>query len=109
MNVSLHSVFPICLRDIVCFKIIGKVTANLIFYNTSESKKDKLQNVEAVVFKSKIYVIHGYTRSKHDNGNHNYGVDMAAVVHCFYSAKNEWEQQNINLVSSFWIQSLCCQ
>ena len=71
--------------------------ANLSFYNTSNSKTDKLQNVGAVVsFKSKIYVIHGYTRSEHDNGNHNYRVDMAA------------EQKNINLVSSFWIQSLCC-
>ena len=53
--------------------------ANLSFYNTSNSKTDKLQNVGAVVsFKSKIYVIHGYTRSEHDNGNHNYRVDMAA-------------------------------
>ena len=38
--------------------------ANLSFYNTSDSKKDKLQNVAAVVFKSKIYVIHGYTRNE---------------------------------------------
>ena len=67
--------------------------ANLSFYNTSDSKKDKLQNVAAVVFKSKIYLIHGYTRSEHDNGNYTYRVDMAAVVHCFDPAKNEWEQK----------------
>ena len=68
--------------------------ANLSFYSTSDSKKDKLQNVAAVVFKSKIYVIHGYTRSEHDNGNYTYRVDMAAVVHCFDPAKNKWEQKS---------------
>ena len=68
--------------------------ANLSFYYTSDSKKDELQNVAAVVFKSKIYVIHGYTRSEHDNGNYNYRVDMAAVVHCFDPAKNKWEQKS---------------
>lgn len=66
---------------------------NLSFFSTSDSKKDKLQNVAAVVFKSKIYVIHGYTRSEYDNGNHNYRVDMAAVVHCFDPAENEWERK----------------
>lgn len=68
--------------------------AKLSFYNTSDSKKDKLQNVAAVVFKSKIYVIHGYTRSENDKGNDNYRVDMAAVVHCFDPAKNKWEQKS---------------
>ena len=68
--------------------------ANLSFYYTSDSKKDELQNVAAVVFKSKIYVIHGYTRSEHDNGNYNYRVDMAAVVHCLDPAKNKWEQKS---------------
>jgi len=67
--------------------------AKLSFYNTSDSKKDKLQNVAAMVFKSKIYVIHGYTRSENDKGNDNYRVDMAAVVHCFDPAKNKWEQK----------------
>jgi len=68
--------------------------AQLSFYKTSDSKKDKLQNVAAaVVFKSKIYVIHGYTRSENDKGNDNYRVDMAAVVHCFDPAKNKWEQK----------------
>ena len=67
--------------------------ANLSFYSKSDNKKDKLQNVAAVVFKSKIYVIHGYTRSEHDNGNYNYRVDMAAVVHCFDPAENKWAQK----------------
>lgn len=66
--------------------------ANLSFYSTRDSKKDKLQNVAAVVFKSKIYVIHGYTRSEQENGS--YRVDMAAVVHCFDPAKNKWEQKS---------------
>ena len=66
---------------------------NLSFYSTSGSKKDKLQNVAAVVFRSKIYLIHGYTRSEYDNRNYNYLVDMAAVVHCFDPAENEWEQK----------------
>ena len=68
--------------------------ANLSFYSTSDSKKDKLQNVGAVVFKSKIYVIHGYTRSEHDDGNYHFRVDMAAVVHCFDPANNKWEQKS---------------
>ena len=66
--------------------------ANLSFYNTSDSNKDKLQNVAAVVFKSKIYVIHGYTRSENE-GYCGCRVDMAAVVHCFDPAKNKWEQK----------------
>ena len=67
--------------------------ANLSFYSSSDSEKDKLQNIAAVVFKSKIYVIHGYTRNEHDKGNDSYRVDMAAVVHCFEPAKNKWEQK----------------
>ena len=69
-------------------------TANLSFYRTSNSKKDKLQTIAAVVLKSKIYVIHGYTRSEHDNGNYNFRVDMPAVVHCFDPPKNQWEQKS---------------
>ena len=65
--------------------------AKLSFFNTSDNKKDKLQNVAAVVFKCKIYCIHGYTRSESEG--HAHRVDMAAVVHCFDPAKNEWEQK----------------
>ena len=67
--------------------------ANLRFYSNNDSKKEKLQNVAAAVFKFKIYVIHGYTRSENDKGNDDYRVDMAAVVHCFDPAKNKWEQK----------------
>ena len=63
------------------------------FYSTSDSKKDKLQNIAAVVFRSKIYLIHEYTSSEYDNRNCNYRVDMAAVVHCFDRGENEWEQK----------------
>ena len=66
--------------------------AKLSFYSTSDSKKDKLQNIAAVVFKSKIYVIHGYTRGEND-GHYSCRVDMPAVVHSFDPAKNEWEQK----------------
>ncbi len=65
--------------------------ANLSFYNTSDNKRDKLHNVAAVVLKCKIYVIHGCTRSESEG--HAHRVDMAAVVHCFDPAKNEWEQK----------------
>ena len=80
--------------------------ANFSFYYTSDSKKDKLQSVAAVVFKSKIYVIHGHTRSEHDNGHYNYRVDMAAVVHCFDPAKNKWEQKSSTRYSHFGSMSL---
>ena len=66
---------------------------NLSFYNTSDGKKDKLQNIAAVVFKSKIYVIHGYTRGENDGHCYGCRVDMPAVVHSFEPAKNKWEQK----------------
>ena len=65
--------------------------ANLSFYNTSDNNKDKLQNVAAVVFRCKIYVIHGYTRCESEGQRSQ--VDMAAVMHCFDPVMNEWEKK----------------
>ena len=64
---------------------------NLSFFSTI-SDKDKLRNVAAVVLKSKIYVIHGYSRNISE-GRYAQWVDKPAVVHCFDPAKNEWEQK----------------
>ena len=63
--------------------------ANLSFFNTS-SDKDKLSTVAAVVWKSKIYVIHRYTRI---DINHSLVADKPALVHCFDPVKNEWKQK----------------
>ena len=54
---------------------------------TKRSGKDELKTVTAVVWKSKIYVIHGFRRWVES------WVDKPAVVHCFDPAKNEWEQK----------------
>ena len=65
--------------------------ANLSFFNTS-SDRDKLTTVAAVVWKSKIYVIHGYRRNEREGRKDNW-IPKPAVVHCFDPAKNEWEQK----------------
>ena len=65
--------------------------ANLSFFSTS-SDKGKLCTVSAVVLKSKIYVIHGYSRNVSEGGYAQW-VAKPAVVHCFDPEKNEWEQK----------------
>jgi hypothetical protein len=65
--------------------------ANLSFFK-KRGRKDTLFTVEAVVFKSKLFTIHGYKRNEGDSMFPNW-VDKAAVVHCFDQAKNEWEQK----------------
>ena len=65
--------------------------AYLSFVKTS-SGNDHLKTVAAVVFKYKIYVIHGYSRYEGE-GRCRHLVDKPAVVHCFDPAKNEWEEK----------------
>ena len=63
--------------------------ANLRILNRN-SYNDKLTTVSAVVWKSKINVIHGYQRDESDDDD---WVAKPALVHCFDPAKNEWEQK----------------
>ncbi|KAL9986288.1 hypothetical protein ACROYT_G000412 [Oculina patagonica] len=65
--------------------------ANLSFLKKCD-RKDKFCTVEAVVLKSKVFVIHGYKRNQGDSMSPNW-VDKPALVHCFDPAKNEWEQK----------------
>ena len=55
-------------------------------------RKDDFCTVEAVVLKSKVFVIHGYKRNEGDSMSPNW-VDKPALVHCLHSAKNEWEEK----------------
>ena len=59
---------------------------------TKTDRKNTFCTVEAVVFKSKVFVIHGYKRNEGDSKSPNW-VDKPAVVHCFDPAKNEWQQK----------------
>ena len=54
-------------------------------------RKDALFTVESVVFKSKLFTIHGYKRNEGDSKLPNW-VDKAAIVHCFDPTKNKWKQ-----------------
>ena len=65
--------------------------ANLSFFKTSRCD-DKLSTVSAVVFKSKIYVIHGY-QGIGSGEMYNDRIYNPAMVHSFDPAKNEWEQK----------------
>ena len=66
--------------------------AKLSFLKTSDNQKDTLITVAAVVWKSKIYAIHGYTRK--EIMQHSWHTEFKpAVVHCFDPAKNEWQQK----------------
>ena len=66
--------------------------ANLSFFNTS-SDSDRLSTAAAVVWKSKIYVVHGHQRKEGSGDLSTAWVNKPAVVHCFDPAKNEWEQK----------------
>ena len=45
-------------------------------------RKDALFTIDAVVFKSKLFAIHGYKRNKEDSKSPNW-VGKVAIVHCF--------------------------
>ena len=55
-------------------------------------RKDAFFTVGTVVFKSKLFTIHGYKRNEGDSRSPNW-VDKAAIVHCFDPTKNEWKQK----------------
>jgi len=65
--------------------------ANLSIFKKND-RKDTLFTVEAVVFKSKLFTIHGYIRNEGDSKSPNW-VDKAAIVYCFEPTKNEWKQK----------------
>jgi len=65
--------------------------ANLSIFKKND-RKDALFTTEAVVFKSKLFTIHGYKRNEGDSKSPNW-VDKAAIVHCFDPTKNVWKQK----------------
>ena len=65
--------------------------ANLSIFKKRD-RKDAFFTVGTVVFKSKLFTIHGYKRNEGDSRSPNW-VDKAAIVHCFDPTKNEWKQK----------------
>ena len=67
--------------------------ANLSIFKKGD-RKDALFAVEAVIFKSELFTIHGYKRNEGDSKSPNINwVDKAAIAHCFDPTKNEWKQK----------------
>ena len=120
MITSTQSVNQIYLRDIIWLKEVGKRELNCpakwgevrsFFTSDDECIYYRLSAVTAVVLKSKVYVIHGCKKRDWLRGRNPREVwgSKPAVMHCLDSAKNEWEQKNVNPASSFWIQSFHSQ
>ena len=72
-------------------KNIWQSGANLSIFKTLD-RKDAFFTVGTVVYKSKLFTIHGYKRNEGDSKSPNW-VDKAAIVYCFDPTKNEWKQK----------------
>ena len=80
--------------------------ANFSFYNTSNSKAERqIAKCRSSCFSiKKNYVIHGYTRSELPNRGIIIPEQIWQLL-CIVFIQQSMGTKNVNLVSSFWIQS----